>query len=193
MRYVLFLLISFFTNQLLFGHKIVVQKDTLVKNKKQCLELKGIVKQTKRIDKIGESPLANAAIKVFDENKKIIAQYATNKKGQCDLKLPLDKKFILEFSKEGYVSKFLELDTKVPPEKKMIYSFPFDISIFKEIKDIDLSVLKKPIAKIHFIYEENNFGYDLSNTDEINTALKKMYQDYYLLKKVDADFDSIEK
>jgi len=111
----------------------------------------------------------------------------TNKKGRCSFKLPLDKVFKIEVSKHGFVTKFFEVNTKVPSEKRGEFSFVFDIDIFEEVKGLDVSVLQKPIAKVAYNVINEAFAYDVNYTSRINFDLKKMYKNYYLLQQMDAD------
>ena len=170
-----------------------VFEDTLVKNKRQYLELRGIVRKSVRIDQNGEKFLDSAAIKTYNEKNILVSLNYTDKKGKCKIKLPLNKGiYTVEISKPGCVSKIILVDTQLPPEKKLIYVIPFDLSIFEEVKGLDVSVLKNPVAKIIYNETISQFDYDVSYTNEVNANLKKMYSDYYFLLKVDKDFnDSI--
>ncbi|MBN8702724.1 MAG: hypothetical protein J0M08_06650 [Bacteroidetes bacterium] len=160
----------------------------------QYIELDGIVKKTKTFDKAGNENLDSSKICVYNESKKLVAVFYTNKKGKCKFRLPLNKKFTIEIGKKGFVSKLIEVNTKVPPERKIGYGFPFEISIFEELKELDTSILQKPIAKISFSMSQNQFAYDYMNTDYINNELRRQYKEYYFLREVDADFkkDSLD-
>ncbi|MBL7890124.1 MAG: hypothetical protein JNL24_11240 [Bacteroidia bacterium] len=150
------------------------------------LELKGNVRQSKVSEKDESKALDSALITIYTGDIPFSETW-TNKKGKCSFKLPLGKQFRIEVSKSGFVSKLFDVDTKVPSDKKDSYSFSFDIDIFEEIPKLDVSVLKKPIAKVSYNLILEQFAYDISYTSKINLELKKMYKNYYLLQKIESD------
>jgi len=156
--------------------------DTLVGEKPYYLELRASVKYPKGPE--GEAmPLSAAFIKIFNEKGLLVAELSTNKKGKCFFRVPLNRKFSVEVGKKGFVSKRLEMITKVPPEKKLVYLFPCDIDIFQSVAKLNVSVLDKPIAKINYNATQAQFGYDAAYTNKINSELKKMYMEFYKLQK----------
>ena len=161
--------------------------DTLLKDKtkKEYLEMRGIVMQSKRTEK-GEGKLLDSAmVTIYDGLHKPLVIFRTNKKGKCDFRLPLNQKYTIEVTCTGFVTKFLEVNTKVPDDKKAAYIFPFSIDIFEAVKGLDVSVLKKPIAKVNYSFSQDHFSYDFTYTDRINNELKKMYKNYYFLQTVE--------
>lgn len=157
------------------------EKDTLVGEKPHYIEMKPVVRHSRGMDS-DDVLLPGAFVKVFNERGQIVAVFETNKKGKTLIRLPLNRRFTLEIGKNGFVSKRLEINTKVPPEKKYVYSFPFDIDIFQDVAKLDVSVLKKPVAKITYIPIDENFGYDTDYTNKVNADLKKMYKEYFKIQ-----------
>lgn len=152
--------------------------------------MRGIVMQSKKSEK-GEAKLLDSAnINIYNGDHKLLVTFTSSRKGKCDFRLPLDKKFIIEVTRKGFVTKFLEVDSKVPKEKKAAYIFPFSIDIFEDVKGLDVSILKKPIAKINYSFSMDHFAYDYSYTDRINKGLEKMYKDFYFLNTVVTDLGS---
>jgi hypothetical protein len=154
--------------------------------KEYFLEMKGNVRKSKISEKEESKSLDSTLITIY-MNDIPFSETWTNKKGKCTFKLPLGKQFKIEVSKAGYVSKLFEVDTKVPSDKRDEYSFSFDIDIFEEITNLDVSVLKKPIAKVSYNIIMEQFAYDINYTSRINLELKKMYKNYYLLQKMEND------
>ena len=169
------------------------RKDSLVGDKFYYLELRGTIRHLKGENKDEVHLLDSAFIRVYNEKSVLVAQHITNRKGRCNFKIPLNRKFIIEVSKDGFVSKKIEVNTKVPPEKKLAYIFPFSIDIFEEIPGMDVSVLQKPIARINYLFTISQFDYDNLYTNKINYELKKMYKEYYHYKKMAADTLSQEE
>jgi hypothetical protein len=172
-----------------------VAKDSLVGDKLYYLELKGTIRHLKGENKEEAQVLDSAIIKVFNEKGVLVAHYVTNRKGRCNFKLPLNRRFIVEVSKKGFVPKMIEVNTKVPPEKKLAYIFPFSLDIFEVVPGVDVSVLKKPIARINYFFAISQFDYDNGYTNKINSDLKKMYKEYYKFQKaaVDSTLDTNTK
>lgn len=154
--------------------------------KEQYLEMKGNVKQSKGTIKEEAKMLDSALVTIYSGSIPY-SEIWTSKKGKCSFKLPLDKTFQIEVSKKGYVTKFFEVNTKVPNDKKSAFGFYFDIDIFEEVKGLDVNVLKKPIAKVAYNIITEQFAYDVSYTSRINFELKKMYKNYYMLQAMEKD------
>lgn len=184
---ILFVMLSSFRphNKLFIKPPISLGGDT-TKNKDFYLEMKANVRMQKGDIKEENNPLDSAWVTVF-QGEVPFSEFMTNKKGKCSFKLPLDKVFKIEVSKSGFVTKIIEVNTKVPNEKKDAYSFVFDIDIFEEVKGLDVSVLQKPVARVTFNNLETRFAYDVSYTSKINLELKKMYKNYYDLQKIASD------
>ncbi len=135
-------------------------------------------------------PLGGASVHVFYGTTEYTTAL-TSEKGKCTFRLPLNKTFKVQVSKFGYVPKFFEVNTKIPQQNWGAFSFKFDVDLFEIIKKLDVSVLKKPIAKVTFDVIYDRFQYDESYTGRINFDIKKMYKSYYELQK--AQTDSIAK
>jgi hypothetical protein len=152
------------------------------------LELRGNVRHLKgnESEKSSIKPLDSALITIYYGDIPY-SEIWTNKKGKCSFKLPPDKNFKIEISKNGFVTKSIAVNTKIPPEKRDTYTFNFDVDLFEVVKGLDVSVLNNPIAKVSYHLGDENFGYDVAYTSKINADLKKMYKNYYRLQKIEAD------
>lgn len=162
-------------------------QDTLVGDKLYYLELKGTIKRLDEESRKGAEALDSAIIRIYNDKGVLVAEHMTSRKGRCNFKLPLNRKFIVEVSKQGFISKKIEVNTKVPPEKKLAYIFPFSLEIFEEIPGMDVSMLDKPIARISYLFTISQFDYDNLYTNKVNHELKMKYREYYQLKKMAAD------
>ncbi len=182
----LFLLNIFSSTNISLSNTDAKSLSDTTKNKFYYLEMKGNVRIQKGDLKEEIKPLDSALITIYQGDIPY-SEIFTNKKGKCFFKLPLDKTFKIEVSKQGFITKFFEVITKVPADKRGEYSFTFDIDIFEEVKGLDVSVLKKPIAKVSYNLNAEQFAYDVAYTNKINLDLKKMYKNYYLLEKLDKD------
>lgn len=166
-------------------------EDTIAKNKRHYLKLEGIVKEPGKTATEKNKALEGAIIKVFDETYTLLGSFTTNGKGKAEFRIPINKQFFIEFSKPGYVSKIIEVNTQMPPERKLAFIFPFEVSIFKEIEGFDISMLKKPVAKVVYNLIEHQFDYDYTFTNKVNHELKLLYEQYETLKANQAKKDTI--
>lgn len=163
----------------------IADKDTLpgTKGAKEYLEMRGVVKSARTTAKGSEFPLDSAIILIYtDTTKPPLLTVRSEKKGKCEFRLPLNKKFVIRISKQGYVTKIIEVNTKTPANKKGIYIFPFSVDLFKNVYEVDFSILKRPIARVTYSINNSQFDYDYAYTDRVNAQLKGIYSDYFLLE-----------
>ena len=71
--------------------------------------------------------------------------------------------------------------------EKDAFSFNCDVDIFEEVTNLDVTILKSPIAKITYSPSMEQFQYDIAYTNKINLELKNMYKKYYALQEVTKD------
>ncbi|MCK7537002.1 MAG: hypothetical protein MZV63_41590 [Marinilabiliales bacterium] len=64
---------------------------------------------------VKEGSAKDGLIKLF-ENDKLIESFTSDRSGKFSLSLDLNKEYIIEFSKEGYVTKKISIDTHVPDD-----------------------------------------------------------------------------
>lgn len=147
------------------------------------LEINGSIREMKNVNEDGDNPWLDSAVVTVYINNSVYTQVLTTRRGKCTFKLPLDRTYTVELSKPGYVSKKFEVNTKTPSNKKDAYDFDFDMNIFEQIEGLDTKVLEKPIAMVYYNITNNQFEYDAGYTNRINSDLKLMYRNYYLLEK----------
>ncbi len=176
------------------GLSVLAQTDTIVKkqrkvdslmldNPKYYLMLDGMVYQSAVSENGKQKALDSVMIRVLNETDFTMDKRFT-KKGRCAIKLPLGKKYTIEFSKKGYVSKIIGVNTIVPRYDTFVSVFPFDIDLFREEPELDVAVLSEPIAKINFNNFNKTFDYDYNYTVKVNNNIKKLYAEYYRLQKL---------
>lgn len=165
---------------------ILVQTDSTSDRdpKKYFLQIDALIRDSKGPDKADEKKtIKGVIIKVLNQNNYLIASHFTDKKGKVSFKLSLDKRYTLLISKKGYVQKIVEIDGFVPKELNLAFIFPTQVALFAEVPNLNTSVLSKPIAKVKFNSMKREFDYDYIYTNKVNTELKKMYKEYYAMKR----------
>ncbi|MCX6312203.1 MAG: hypothetical protein NT084_11280 [Bacteroidetes bacterium] len=149
--------------------------------RKDILEMKGIVKQTGSSDYSSEYVLDSALVTIYNETSITTTVLFSDDKGRCNLILPFDNKYTVSVSKNGFVTKIIYIDTRVSRKTKQHFVFPFDIDLFQKIEDVDISnLLKEPIAFVNFNIIKKDFAYNYNYTDRINAQIRKLYTEYYL-------------
>jgi hypothetical protein len=155
-------------------------KDSLIGQHVYYLEMRGLVRQT-QVDPnttIKGNLIDSVEILVFSDSTHLVANHFSSKHGDARFRPPLTRNLRLEIRKKGFVTKFIDVNTKVPPERKMAYIFPFDIDLFESIEGLDVSRLKQPIAKVRYDSQKANFEYDELFTNTVNRELKILYKSY---------------
>lgn len=125
------------------------------------------------------SKLVGAKITIF-KNGSRSNQVTTDSRGKFSLSLPPDANYILEFSNPGYVNKKISFNTKnVPPElgEGGNFLFRFDMTLFKEMEGLDVSILDKPLAEVMFDPNSTYFDYDKEYTKTIKQRIEKLQED----------------
>jgi hypothetical protein len=131
----------------------------------------------------GDNPWLDSAVVTVYMNNAVYTTNLTTKRGKCTFRLPLDRQYLVEISKPGFITKRFEINTKVPGDKKDAFDFDFDMDIFEKVEGLDVSVLDKPIAKVMFDPPNNQFMYDAAYTHRINSDIQLLYRNYYILSK----------
>ena len=99
-----------------------------------------------------------------------------DKSGKFSFSLEPDAEYTIIFSKPGFVSKKIYVNTKnVPPEEATYgFDFPMQMNLFEEIEGLDVSILNQPIAKISFDPNSGYFDFDPSYTKSIKKQIEEM-------------------
>jgi hypothetical protein len=96
-------------------------------------------------------------------------------KSKFEFPLEYDCDYIFSFIKEGYVTKKVQVSTKVPKEKQTLEfeSFKFDVEIFKQYAGVNTVIYNQPVGKIRFNDVLNEFDYDTDYTKSIQSEITK--------------------
>ncbi len=90
------------------------------------------------------------------------------------LELELNKTYLLSFEKNGFVTKKLSFNTKVPTVAAQIGFTPFDfvVSLFKQYEGMNTVVFNQPVGMIRYDATLADFDYDTDYTKSIQSALE---------------------
>ena len=169
----LLLLVSFSCHAFFPFHAV---KDS--SNKSHFLDLKGRIM-------VGKKSLAGTLVTIYaDTGMTVVQKVEADGKGYVAFHLPVQREYTMKISKQGYVTKRVSIDTRMPRDYEIgDYFFEFSVDLFLEIEGVDVSILKFPVAKIFFNTFNKGFDYDFNYTAKINKDLKKMYEEYDKQKK----------
>lgn len=132
----------------------------------------------------GKKKLNKALLLIKEDNSNVLTKVESDAKGWVAFQLPLQKSYTINVTKYGFVSKIITVDTRIPEsQQKGDYYFGFTIELFEEIAELDVSVLKEPVAKIFFNTFTKKFDYDYNYTVKINNELRILHKNYERIKK----------
>ncbi|HMT27977.1 MAG TPA: hypothetical protein PKD91_01730 [Bacteroidia bacterium] len=91
-----------------------------------------------------------------------------------DLDLKINSDYVLSFSKPGYITKKIALNTSAPADRvsQGFYPFNFEVNLFKQYDGVNIVVFNQPVGKISFNRLIDDFDYDTDYTKQIQSALK---------------------
>ena len=132
-----------------------------------------------------KSKLSGAKISI-KKNGSNFENVVTDAKGKFLVRLPPDGKFMLEFTYPEYVVKRISFNTtNVPPEfwAEGDFEFPFDMTLFKQVEGLDVSILNQPLAEVAIDPTTGNFNYDKEYTKSVKERIEKLQADLEQLEK----------
>lgn len=89
------------------------------------------------------------------------------------LKLECDNNYVVAFSKPGYITKQIQVDTRAPEERRRQGFDPYKIGVrlYKQYSGINIVVYNQPVASIRYMASLDDFGYDTDYTKSILSLL----------------------
>ncbi|MFH2144330.1 MAG: hypothetical protein ABIJ97_18025, partial [Bacteroidota bacterium] len=133
--------------------------------------------------KYGKNLVEGAIIDLYDGSIKLNT-YTTNFSGKIDIKLDFDKEYTLSISKENLVTKKVTINTTINKGKEFVYPYKFTIELFDYVKGLDISALSKPVTKIKYFDNLDDFDFDPDYTESMRKEIEKiMSQLDFLTKK----------
>jgi len=136
------------------------------------LTIDGIVK-----DEENGYPLENSVVEIM-HNGKVSKTMITTVTGKFIFDVEAEVEYVLRCSKERYVSKMVTISTKGISEKIVTsetFKFPIAVRLFKEMPDIDVSVLNSPIGSIFFDRNATDFDYTVDKV--LKKRLEKLQEE----------------
>lgn len=123
--------------------------------------------------KVDGGDLSGARLVVYRNGVK--EKVVTTNLNRFSLELSLQSNYVLSFEKDGFVSKKLQFDTRLPagvPAKEYA-PFEFAVSLFKQYDDMNLVVFDQPVGMIKYEPTLEDFDYDTDYTKSIQARLQQ--------------------
>ncbi len=88
--------------------------------------------------------------------------------------LKLNNDYILSFTKPGYITKKIQLNTAAPADRidQGFYPIPMMVILIKQYDGVNIVVFNQPVAKYKYSKVTDDFDYDTDYTKQIQSALK---------------------
>ncbi|MFN5386179.1 MAG: hypothetical protein ACK5CO_05075, partial [Bacteroidota bacterium] len=108
--------------------------------------------------------------------------YYTQSNGTCKIELLPDHDYTLKYGKAGFTPKILEITTKNGPGSDVLVAsntlvVDVEMTLFKVVKGLDVSILDKPVAKMYYDANLRKFAFDKKYTQSIQRTIDKMMTD----------------
>ena len=141
-------------------------------------------------------------VRDHDDNKKISGvsievkqdgnKYNTlssNASGKYEFVISFDHDYEIIYTYPDYVTKFLTIDTRNVPseEKEGGYEMNIDMTLFRRIEGLDVSILDNPIGKAQFDQGEGKMGWDMDYTRQMQAQINAMMREHDRKLQEEAD------
>ena len=109
---------------------------------------------------VDKGNLENAEISIVKDFKPFSTIYP--ERAKFSFNLEYNSNYLIVFSKNGYISKKVAIDTHAPEEviPDGFAPYIFDVTLFKEYEGVNTLVFDKPIGKITYDDQKEDFVYD---------------------------------
>ncbi|MBK9416010.1 MAG: hypothetical protein IPN62_01685 [Flavobacteriales bacterium] len=136
--------------------------------------------------KVESGDMSNTRVVVYKNGVK--ERTLTNSITKFSLDLDLNSNYIVSFEKDGYVSKKISFNTKVPSDQVSGPFTPFDfaVSIFKQYDETNMVVFNQPVGLIRFEPSLGDFDYDTDYTRSIQSQLQAAQKEVEQKQKAEA-------
>lgn len=161
-----------------FSFGIYAQEETEVIN----IEFSGIVRHFETNQK-----LADVTIDVKKDGS-VANSISTSSNGKYVSPLELGHVYTIIYSKPGFVSKRIEINTRNVPED-MLYKVNdifVEMTLFETIEDLDFSLLDKPIGKSKYDPESKEITWDFDYTNSVQHKIAALLDAYERKKEEQA-------
>lgn len=119
---------------------------------------------------VEKSDLDGVVVKVKKDGKDAFTQSGASK---MRFKLDFDKKYSLIFTKDGYITKTIEINTAAPSDRieKGFDAYKIGVKLYKQGEDNNTVVYNQPVARIKYDQNIEEFNFDTDYSKSILAAI----------------------
>lgn len=114
-----------------------------------------------------------------------IAELSGN--GKFEQKVDKDASYLFIFSQEGYVTKKIDVDTRLKIDRAEdalpFLPFSFEITLFEQYEGVNTVVFNQPVARIKYNPELDDFDYDTDYSKSIQERMEEAEKEVAIAKK----------
>jgi tetratricopeptide (TPR) repeat protein len=139
--------------------------------------------------------LSGAEVNVYRDGK-FVEKVTSDSKGRVDVNLKPGGLYEVAIGgSKNYIKKKLQISTQnIPPEDVAEDRyFPAEVDIFKKLDGLNYAILEKPIGKIYYNPDKEEFDVDLEYTASMKSQLQKLQDDYLAQKAKEAELQAQKK
>ncbi|MDZ4821879.1 MAG: hypothetical protein SH856_00280 [Flavobacteriales bacterium] len=143
------------------------------------------------VDAATEKRLEDLTVQILKDGQ-LHDTYKVEGSGKYDFYVPLGFTYDLKFTKDGYTSKFVRIDTRNIPQEDRTGGFDVtvDMSLFKNVEGFNDNILKEPIGKADFDPIKNSIAWDFDYTERMQD---KIAAEFERLKNLAGNLDKLKK
>jgi len=133
-----------------------------------------------------DSKIEGAVIKLFQENL-VVKKYVTKSNGKFKFLLFGESEYMIEVSKDKFVTERISINTKVdgPIFANPMFQFSIDLMKASKFEGIDLSRMDFPTALIKYDRKLEDYSYDKAYAKYVKGEINQLKQEAYKLKYPD--------
>lgn len=104
-----------------------------------------------KVEKNEDEGLGGATVKLFEKGT-LVSTQNTSVDGIVSVQMSPNSEYVIEISKQDYVTKMFSINTKIPNYEKRTFEYSSAVGLFKPCEGLDVTALQNPVLKL--IYDE---------------------------------------
>jgi len=141
----------------------------------QSKQTEGPISISVIVERGEDKNLRGATAKLF-EKANLVNTITTTADGEVNFKLNVNSEYTIEISNDGYVSKIIYINTKIPNYEKATFEVAFPLLLFVPCEGVDLTILQSPVVKLVYNEQKRDFlpekDYDRVMLDKLQQLMK---------------------
>jgi tetratricopeptide (TPR) repeat protein len=137
--------------------------------------------QTSTLEVIGTAennlqPIVNAKATIYKDGTKGQTIF-TNDKGEFRFAMEVNKEYVIEVEKSGFLSKKIAFNTEVPADVTGRWTMEFAMTLFPGCEGVNATVLAEPVDRIKYSTNKADFISDEAYVSKIRSRIEQLLTD----------------